>query len=298
MCEGHAHDKPLPVLDARKLGLVREQGFRVVVTGKGGVGKTSLTALLSRMLARDEFAVLALDADPQRNLAQALGIDGNRARSIVPLSRDPDYVEEKTGSRPGGWGGMLRLNPDVNDVLDRFAITAPDGVRLLVMGTTERPATGCLCPENALLGAVAGAMALRPGEAILLDTQAGVEHFGRALAQGFRHAIVMTDPTSAGVQVAVQGARLAREMGIPLVHLVVNRVRDERDEDRALRHLDEAGWFPFASTHILPQDDRLLEWEPDVGPLLDRPDAPAAIAARGVLTALLAHEERRLSCAS
>lgn len=300
MCEGHGHEhgKPLPRIDAKWLGAVREQGFRVVVTGKGGVGKTSLTALLARMLARDAFKVLALDADPQRNLAEALGVAPHDARAIVPLSRDPDFVEEKTGTRPGGWGGMLRLNPDVTDVVDRFGVTTPDGVRLLVMGTTERPASGCLCPENTLLAAVAGAVALRPGEAILLDTQAGVEHFGRALAQGFRHAIVVSDPTSAGVQVAVQGARLAQEMGIPLVHLVLNRVRDDRDEDRALRHLDAVGGFAFASTHVLPYDERMLDWEPDVGPLLDEALAPAALAARGVLDALLAHEERRLSCAS
>ncbi len=293
MCEGtgHTHAHPaFPALDAAKLGLVREQGFRVVVTGKGGVGKTSLVALLSRLLARDGLDVLALDADPQCNLAEALGVARDAARAIVPLAADPAYVEEKTGAQPGGFGGLLRLNPDVRDVVRRFGVETPDGVRLVVMGTVEKPATGCLCPETSLLAAVAGAMAARRGEAILLDTQAGVEHFGRALAAGFRHAIVVADASAAAIQVAVHGARLAAALGIPHVHLALNRVRDDTDPARAQARLAAEGDFPFTSRHVLPYEARLRDWEPDVAPLLAHPDAPLVGAARGLLGAMLACE--------
>jgi CO dehydrogenase maturation factor len=232
----------------------RGDEFRVVVTGKGGVGKTTLTAMLARRMSRRGYRVLALDADPQMNLPYALGLEPAEARDLTPLSENMDYVEEKTGVRPGeGWGLFFRLNPDVDDVVDRFGVRGPDGVRLLVMGNTVQPAAGCLCPENALLASVANAMSLRHDEAILMDTQAGFEHFGRALAQGFRHAVVVSDPTFNGLQVALRAARLARELGIESIHLVVNRARNKLDFDRSLARLDEEGEFPFTSRiHCCP----------------------------------------------
>ena len=78
----------------------------------------------------------------------------------------------------------MRLNPDVDDVVDRFGQRAPDGVRFLAMGTLSGAGGGCLCPENTLLARTIRAIGLRDGEAIVMDTQAGVEHFGRALARG------------------------------------------------------------------------------------------------------------------
>jgi len=250
-------------------------GLRVVVTGKGGVGKTSLTGLLARLLARRGMGVLAVDADPQMNLPFALGIPVDRGRELVPLSRNVDYVEEKTGARPGeGWGLLFRLNPVVDDVVARFGVIGPDGVRLLVMGTVVVPAAGCLCPENTVLNAVVGHIGLRDDEIILMDTQAGVEHFGRALARGFQHAVVLTDPTFSGMQVAVHTARLARDLGIPGIHLVVNRVATPSDVDRALALLEGEGGFAFTSRSFLPYDPRLLEEEPSVGPLLDGRSSP------------------------
>lgn len=265
--------------------------FRVVITGKGGVGKTSLTALLARLLARADYRVLAIDADPQMNLPYALGLPRERARALTPLSRNPDYVEEKTGARPSsGWGLFFRLNPDVADVVDRFGVTAPDEVRLLVMGNTVQPAAGCLCPENTLLAAVANAVSLRRGEAILLDTQAGVEHFGRALAHGFRHAVVMADPTFNGLQVALHAARLARDLGIPNLHLVVNRVRGPQDEARAEAILAGEEAVPFATRHFLPYEEAVLECEPDIGPLLAAPGSAFVEAVAGLRDALLLQE--------
>lgn len=277
----------------------RGDDFRVVVTGKGGVGKTTLTALLARRLARQSYQVLALDADPQMNLPYALGMRSDDARRLRPLSENPDYVEEKTGARPGeGWGLFFRLNPDVDDVVDRFGVRAPDGVRLLVMGNTVQPAAGCLCPENALLAAVTNSLSLRRNEAILMDTQAGFEHFGRALAKGFRHAVVVTDPTFNGLQVALHAARLASELGIPAIHLVVNRARDGRDFDRTMSRLDAEGGFRFSSTHWLPMDEVLPEVEPSVGALLDRTPTLFDRKLGGLLQALLPEEEVVLPCAS
>lgn len=297
MCDTHKHEHHAhgPQLASH----ARSEDFRAVVTGKGGVGKTTLTALLARRLARRAFRVLALDADPQMNLPWALGMPEEQIRKLVPLSRNTDYVEEKTGARPGsGWGLFFRLNPDVDDVVDRFGTMAPDRVRLLVMGNTVQPAAGCLCPENSLLAAVVNAIGLRQDEAILMDTQAGFEHFGRALARGFRHALVVSDPTFNGLQVALHAARLAQQLDIPAVHLVVNRVRDDAEYGRALERIDAEGGFPFTSRHRLPYDGRLHETEPSVGPLLERPPTDFEAALDGVLAVMIDGRQEPLKCAS
>jgi CO dehydrogenase maturation factor len=251
------------------------EGFRVVVTGKGGVGKTTLSAALARSLARTKRRVLAVDADAQLNLAAALGMPRSEAESLVPLSRNADYVAEKTGARPGeGYGLMFRLNPDVDDVVDRFGQHAPDGVRFLAMGTLSAAGAGCLCPENTLLTETIRAISLRPDEAIVLDTQAGVEHFGRAVARGFDHALVVTDPTYSGVGVALAAAQLARDLGIPALHLVVNRVRGPADRVRVEDDLQSRGDVAFDSITWIPDDELVLATEPSVDFLFDIPGEP------------------------
>jgi len=273
--------------------------FRVVMTGKGGVGKTSITALLGLLLARRGYKVLALDADPQMNLPYALGMPAQQACRLVPLSENADYVEEKTGARPGqGWGLFFRLNPDVDDVVRRFGVTGPGGVRLVVMGNTVQPAAGCLCPENTLLAAVVNAMGLRRGEAILMDTQAGFEHFGRALAQGFGHAVVVSDTTFNGLQVALAAARLARRLEVGAIHLAVNGVREAADFQRTLDRLADAGGFAFTSVHSLPVEPRLALLEPSVAGLLEEPGTPLLVALDHLLDQLAAGAVRGMSCAS
>ena len=260
-----------------------DQGIRLVLTGKGGVGKTTLTATLARLLAREGRRVLAVDADAQLNLAAALGIPRDEAEHLVPLSHHHAYIAEKTGVQPGESGALVRLNPDLGDVVDRFGQQAPDGVRLLAMGTLSGAGGGCLCPENTTLAQAIRAVGLRPGEAIVLDTQAGVEHFGRAIARGFGHAVVVTDPTYSGTGVAVSAARFARELGIANVHLVVNRVRDDTDRARVEADLARRGPdITFDSAHWLPYDDSVLDAEPAVEALLATPDSPFMIAVRAL----------------
>jgi len=258
-CGAHGTPAPLSV-----------GGTRIVIVGKGGVGKSTVTALLARLFARGGARVIAIDADEQRNLGATLGVDLDTLAATVPVSAAGDYVEEKTGARPGqGTGGMLRLNPDTADIVDRLSVAGPDGVRLLVMGGVQHAGGGCLCPENALLAAAIAGMRLRHHEVILMDTHAGVEHFGRALARGFDSAVVVVEPTYNAAQVGVETARLARELGIEDVHLVVNRARGRADRDRVLAHIELLGGFTFSTIHTLPFDDKVLETEPSVEDLLD-----------------------------
>lgn len=246
-----------------------EKGFRVIISGKGGVGKTTITALLAHLFARKGYTTLAVDEDPQMNLPFAVGIPWEERERIVPLTQNLDYVEEKTGARPGeGYGLMLSLNPDVSDVVERFGVRGPGGVNILVMGTVVQAATGCLCPENTLLESVIRYINLREGEVILMDTPAGVEHFGRTIARGFHQAVLITDPSFNAVQVTGHLAHLAKEVGIPAVHLVINRVRSEGDIRKVREILGESMGL-FSGQCYLPYEEALIRCEPDVGPLLD-----------------------------
>lgn len=248
-------------------------GVKVVVVGKGGVGKSTLCALLAQSLSRQGLSVVAVDADEQRNLGATLGVDRASLVAMVPLASNDDYVEEKTGARPGeGSGAMLRLNPDTSDVVERLGVTTPQGVKLLVMGGVRRAGGGCLCPENALLAATISGMRLRDGDVVIMDTHAGVEHFGRSLARGFDHVLVVVEPTFNSVNVGLETARLSAELGITTIDLVVNRVRRAGDFARALSYLDSLGGFDFQDLHELPEDELVQLHEPSV---VDLPDDSA-----------------------
>ncbi len=238
-------------------------GMRIVIAGKGGVGKTTTCAILSSIFAEGGMNVLAVDEDPQQNLAFSLGYPPQAASGIVPLSKNAAYIEEKVGVSPGsGYGGMLRLNPQVSDVVERFGIAIDNRISLLVMGSVSAAAGGCLCPENALLGSVLRYIRLRRNEVILMDTQAGVEHFGRAISAGFSQAVVVTEPSFNAYSVADHAASLACELGIRHVHLVVNKVRSESDI-RKIERLSDGG-VKFTSVHYLPFNEEIIASEPDV----------------------------------
>lgn len=265
-------------------------GTRIVITGKGGVGKTTLTACLAAVLAKNGTNVLAVDEDPQMNLPNALGIGGPEARNIVPLNRHADYIEEKTGIRPGksGWGAMFKLNPDVEDVVGRVGMKVADNLNLLVMGTVKQAGGGCLCAENVLLDATIRHLALRDNEAILLDTQAGMEHFGRALAKGFGTCLVVSDSSFNALSVAMQSASLAREIGIPTVYLVVNRVTGE--DARLARFQQQSGEDlrqVFDAVIELPAEPRLQALDPDVSRIMEEPESPYAAAVTRLASLLL-----------
>lgn len=266
------------------------EGLRVVITGKGGVGKTTLTSCLATVLAANGINVLAVDEDPQMNLPHALGLNVEAASRIVPLNLHADYIEEKTGIRPGrsGWGAMFKLNPDVEDVVERFGLKIRDNLNLLVMGTVKQAGGGCLCAENVLLDATIRHLALRRNDAILLDTQAGMEHFGRALAKGFGQCLVVADNTFNALTVACHSAALARQTGIPLVYLVVNRIAPggsaklERFQQENGCRLDET----FDAIVELPAEPALEALDPDVTRIMENRESEYAAAVTALASLL------------
>lgn len=273
--------------------MCQNNGYRVVITGKGGVGKTTLTSCLATQLARNGVTVLAVDEDPQMNLPHALGMGVEAAGRIVPLNLNNNYIEEKTGIRPGasGWGAMFKLNPDVNDVVERFGINVSENLNLLVMGTVKQAGGGCLCAENVLLDSTIRHLALRNNEAILLDTQAGVEHFGRALAKGFNHCLVVSDDTFNALTVAEHSAKLARESGIAHVSLVINRGKNGTAEKMA-RFDDYSGTGlaqNFDSVFLLPFEPLLETLEPAVTRIMDVHESEYGIAVAALASRLGSH---------
>jgi CO dehydrogenase maturation factor len=120
-----------------------------------------------------------------------------------------------------------------------------------------------------MLAAVIANMRLRRDEVVIMDTHAGVEHFGRALARGFDRALVVVEPTFNSVQVGLDTARLASELGIETIDLIVNQCRDAGDLERAVSCLDRLGGFDFSSINELPFDANVAASEPSVGDLLD-----------------------------
>ena len=256
------------------------KGFRAVITGKGGVGKTTLTSCLATALSRNGINVLAVDEDPQMNLPYALGLGVEQASLIVPLNMNKEYIEEKTGINPAknSWGSMFKLNPDVDDVVERFGMNVAEKLNLLVMGTVKQAGGGCLCAENVLLDSTIRHLALRENEGILLDTQAGVEHFGRALSKGFSHCLVVSDDTFNALTVACHSAGLARQIGIPRVCLVVNRSR-EGTADKLSRFQTESGVNlaeRFDGTVMLPAEPRFEKLEPEVNRVMECQDSEYA----------------------
>ena len=220
--------------------------MKIAITGKGGVGKTTLAGLLARLYAAEGRSVLAVDADPDANLASALGISPEVASRALPLAEQSDLIEERTGSRPGSPGGMFSLNPKVDDIPDAYSIRH-EGVRLLVVGKSKEAGSGCYCPENVLLRRLISHLILRIDEVVILDMEAGIEHLTRGTAGSVNAFIVVVEPGQRSMQTARQIESLARGLGVKEVFVVGNKIRQDSERDFILRHLEGMKFLGFMS---------------------------------------------------
>jgi CO dehydrogenase maturation factor len=226
---------------------------KIAVAGKGGVGKTTFSALLCHVLASAGETVYAIDADPNATLGQALGFPQDLLRQLVPIIELKDLIEERTGARPGESGAYFRLNPRVDDIPARFSV-AHRGIRLLEMGAVRGAAAGCVCPENSMVRALVSHLILRERETVLLDMVAGLEHLGRGTAASVDAMYIIMEPGQRSLTVAADIFRLAGELGIPNIWGVANKCRTEGDLAFITEHVGDlplAGW--------LPRDDSVME---------------------------------------
>jgi len=202
--------------------------MKVAVVGKGGVGKTTLTAALARRQAQSGRPVVAVDADPDGNLAMALGVSPKDMPEPIALMKD--LIRERTDAKDEGAGLMFKINPKVDDLPEKYSVDA-DGINLLVLGTVELGGKGCLCPETALLKALMQHLLLRISDDVLLDMEAGLEHVGRASARGVDAMIAVVEPGMRSVQTAARVHRLAKDIGIERTFVVANKISRPEQND-------------------------------------------------------------------
>lgn len=202
--------------------------MKIAISGKGGVGKTTLSALLAQVYADAGRNVLAVDADPSPCLAGALGFPPEQLDQLHPISEMDELIYERTGAKPGTTGGFFTINPRVDDIPDRFSVVYRD-VRLLEMGAVDIGGSGCICPESAMLKTLFTHLLFRKDDVLILDMYAGVEHLGRSTVDFVDAMLIVVEPTRRSLGTAAQIKALAEDIGLSRFWLVGNKVRDEAE---------------------------------------------------------------------
>jgi CO dehydrogenase maturation factor len=223
--------------------------LKIAIGGKGGVGKTTVTALLARSLATGTGGVnrvIAIDADPVANLAAGLGIPEDQP--ITPIAELRDLIAERTGAEPGKIGGFFTLNPKVDDIPEKFS-KEKDGVKLLVMGTVQSGGSGCICPESTIQKALMTHLVLYRDEMVLMDMEAGVEHLGRATSGSVDALVVVVNPGARSRHAAHKIRQLGKDIGIKKILILGNRVRGPEDEQLIRESLPDFEFIGFIPEH-------------------------------------------------
>ncbi|OQX25376.1 MAG: carbon monoxide dehydrogenase [Desulfobacteraceae bacterium IS3] len=225
--------------------------MKLAVSGKGGVGKTTFSALLIRTLNEEGKHVLAIDADPDANLAAAVGIAG--ADKITPISEMKDLIFERTEAKPGTIGGFFKLNPRVDDLPDALSVKFGN-IKFMRLGGVKKGGSGCICPESTLLKVLVTHIVLARDEVVIMDMEAGIEHLGRATAKAVDRLLVVVEPGRRSIDTAEHIKRLASEIGLKNIAVIGNKIRGKNDEDFLRKNLPEFEFLGF-----LPYDNALIE---------------------------------------
>ena len=220
--------------------------MKIAISGKGGVGKTTISALLAQAYADMGRDVLAVDADPSPCLAGALGFPDELRQQLHPIVEMDELIEERTGAKPGTIGGFFTLNPRVDDIPERFSVSYR-GVRLLEMGAVDIGGSGCICPESAMLKTLFTHLLFRKDDVLILDMYAGVEHLGRATVDFVDAMLIVIEPTRRSLGTAAQIKQLAADIGLTRLWLVGNKVRNDDDAEFIIKETPDLpilGLFP------------------------------------------------------
>jgi len=225
---------------------------KIAVSGKGGVGKTTLSAFLAKRFAAEGRNVLAIDADPDANLGHGLGIKD--CSEIVPISQMKELVSERTESTPGSFGGFFKLNPKVDDLPEKLAVPSGQRIRLMVMGGVKKGGMGCVCPESVLLKNLVQHLILHRDDVVIMDMEAGIEHLGRGTSRAVDCLIVVVEPGRRSVETARRIKGLSGDIGLKRVALVGNKIRGEKDREFLRASLPGYRFLGF-----IPYDEMIIE---------------------------------------
>jgi CO dehydrogenase maturation factor len=218
--------------------------MKIAITGKGGVGKTTVAAILARLYADEGRKVLAADVDPDANLGMALGFSPEEIGEITPISRMRALIAERTGAGAETFGKFFKINPKVDDIPDMLA-KEKNGVKLLVMGTVETGGSGCVCPEHVMLKQVISHLIIRREDVVIMDMEAGLEHLGRGTSSIMDQFIVVVEPGERSIQTYYNVVRLAADLGIKKVRVIANKLHGKADEDFILAKIPESDLLGF-----------------------------------------------------
>ncbi len=228
--------------------------MKIAVTGKGGVGKTTLSSILSYLFAAEGNKVIAVDADPDANLASALGVSREAADKIRPIADMNELIEERTGAKPGS-AGIYKLNPKVDDLPEGLGYRI-DGITLLIMGKSKAASSGCYCPENVLLRRLLKHLVVERNEVVIVDMEAGIEHLTRGTADSVDAFIVVIEPGQRSIQTAGVVQDMAKGLGVKNVFVVANKIRGSEDlafVKKGIGSMDLAGHISFS--HAIMEAD-------------------------------------------
>lgn len=231
--------------------------MKLAITGKGGVGKTTTSSLLARIFAAEGKKVIAIDANPDANLATALGFSAEEVKGITPIAELKDLIEERTGAKAGSYGTFFKANPKVDDIPERFSLRK-DGIKLLVMGTVKKGGTGCLCPEGALLKSLLSHLVLSRSEVVVMDMDAGVENLGRGTAKAVDAFIIIVEPGQRSFQTARAIRDLAKDLGVTRCYIVGSKCHNNDDRNFIIDNLADFEVLGFVNYHPeITEADRL-----------------------------------------
>jgi CO dehydrogenase maturation factor len=202
--------------------------MKIAISGKGGVGKTLIASLLCRVFAGAGYAVIAVDADPDANLAASLGLP--HADKITPVSEMTELIEERTGTKIGESGPFFKLNPKVSDIPEKYAVKE-DGISLMVMGRMKPGGAGCYCAENSFLQALMTHLLLSKDEIVIMDMAAGIEHLSRGTARMVDILLIVVEPGRQSIETAYRINGLAKDLRIKNVAIIGNKIRNASDKD-------------------------------------------------------------------
>jgi CO dehydrogenase maturation factor len=228
---------------------------KIAVSGKGGAGKTTISALLCLYFESRGREILALDADPDTNLALALGFED--AESLAPVTAMKSLIEERVGSDRDSVGSYFRLNPRVDDIPERFS-KRKGKIRLLAMGM-RGPGKGCACPDNVFVKELVSHVLTTEKQVIILDMEAGIEHLGRGTVKAVDCFIIVVEPSKLNLDSARRISKWAGEIGIGNIAFISNRIRDLPWENKLLqenlpRNIPIISHFPY-SEELMVRDE-------------------------------------------